>query len=92
MTSRHVISNPYRAKKSDCGKIVLKPLGKATLTKCGDIMWEEDGTWTRENDTIRVRFRYQLDNRVFVVKKRKLYRVVNNSVVIKPNSKIQIEE
>lgn len=66
-------------------------MGKATLIKCGEIMWEEEGSWTKENDTIKVQFRNQWDNRVFLEKKGKLFRIVNDSLVIKPDNKIEIE-
>lgn len=88
---RSVFTGPYGEKKSNCGKLVLKPRGKAILTKCGEIMWKEEGNWTRQNDTIKVQFRNQWDNKVFVVKKRNLLRVVIDSIVTKPSNKIKIE-
>lgn len=66
-------------------------MGKATLTKCGEILWKEEGNWTKENDTIWVQFRNQWDNKVFVDKKGKLHRIVNDSIVLKSNAKIEFE-
>ena len=77
---------------SNCGKLVLKPTGKATLTKCGEIMWEEEGTWTRKNDTIRVYFRNSWDHRTFVLQKGKLHRVFDNKVNDKPSKNVKLEE
>lgn len=86
------VSSPYRESTSNCGRIVLQPFGKAVLTKCGEIMWKEEGSWTRSNDTIQVQFRNQWDNRKFLVKKGKLLQIVNDSIAIKPHSKIYFEE
>lgn len=67
-------------------------MGKAILTKCGDIMWKEDGHWTREGDTINVLFRNQWDNRVFLLKKRRVLRILNDGTVVKSRNKVRIEK
>ena len=86
------MTGPYIESRSNCGKLVLKPLGKATLTKCGEIMWTEEGTWSRHNDTIRVQFRNYSDHKVYVVQRGKLYRIINDSILIKARNKIEFEE
>jgi hypothetical protein len=85
-------SGPYKESSSNCGKLVLKPLGTAILTKCGEIMWTEKGSWSRDNDTIRVRFRNYSDHKTYLVRKGKLYQIVNDSTLIKATHKIELEE
>ncbi|MCH2200049.1 MAG: hypothetical protein MK081_14825 [Flavobacteriales bacterium] len=62
------------------------------MTKCGDIMWKEEGTWKRQGDTIQVYFRHYTDRRTFVVKKGKLLRVYDDGRTCKPNDRVRIEQ
>lgn len=55
-------------------------------------MWTEEGTWSRHNDTIRVQFRNYSDHKVYVVQRGKLYRIINDSILIKARNKIEFEE
>ncbi len=90
--SRSVFVGPYRERTSNCGKLVLKPSGTAILTKCGDIMWKEEGSWVRKGDTIKVFFRNQWDNKEFLLKKRKLLRISQDGTITKPRNKVLIEK
>ena len=63
---------------SKCYQMVLKPKGKAELIKCGEIVWTEEGRWSKKGDTITVTFRNFEDCRVFIKKGRKFYRIHAN--------------
>lgn len=90
--SYRVFDGPYTNSQSDCGKLILKHFGKAELTKCGEIMWTVEGSWKKEGDTISVYFRNAWDNRKFLDKKGKLYRLYGNNQMGKRDKKVIIED